>query len=202
MDLVELMSPPPASVVEAAAMPCGWVLVHLLSRHEGTGENAIFERRRTMTKYRFADGRPDEGVVDDEILASDGKGRVEASSEGRAGSPRLVVRVIERTALIRFIDAEILFDESVVRAVNEQLNRLIAEECHTRLLLNFGGVQYLSSAVLGILAGLQRKIDPAGGRIRLCGLNPLLRDMLRITHLDGVLDVCSDEAEALGLIVL
>jgi anti-anti-sigma factor len=100
------------------------------------------------------------------------------------------------------MDAEILFDESAVRAVSERLNRLIAEECHTRLLLNFGGVQYLSSAVLGILAGLQRKIDPARGRIQLCGLDPLLRDMLRITHLDGVFDVCGDEAEALGLVLV
>ena len=28
-----------------------------------------------------------------------------------------------------------------------------------------------------------------------------MRDMLRITHLDGVFDVCNDEAEALGLLL-
>jgi anti-anti-sigma regulatory factor len=59
----------------------------------------------------------------------------------------------------------------------------------------------LSSELLGILASLQRQVDPARGRIQLCGLDPLLRDMLRITHLDGVFDVCDDEAEALGLLI-
>jgi anti-anti-sigma factor len=110
--------------------------------------------------------------------------------------PRLRVRTIERAAILRFDGAEILFEESAVRAVSEQLNRLV-EEGHTRLLVNFGGVRYLSSDVLGILAAVHKRIDPARGRIQLCGLDPLLRDMLRITHLDRVLDVCTDEAEAL-----
>jgi hypothetical protein len=55
--------------------------------------------------------------------------------------------------------------------------------------------------MLGKLAWLARQVEPVHGRIHLCGLDPLLRDMLRITHLDGVFDVCSDEAEALGLAV-
>jgi anti-anti-sigma factor len=102
-------------------------------------------------------------------------------------------------AILRFEGAEILFEESAVRAVSEQLNSLV-EEGYIRLLVNFGGVRYMSSDVLGILAAVHNKIDPARGRIQLCGLDPLLRDMLRITHLDRVLDVCTDEAEALELL--
>jgi anti-anti-sigma factor len=104
-------------------------------------------------------------------------------------------------ALVRFVDAEILFEEAAVRALGEQLDRLIEGEGHTRLVLNFRGVRYLSCAVLGIMAGLQKKVDPSDGCIRLCGLDPLLRDMVRITRLDRVFDVCTDEAEALGLLV-
>jgi anti-anti-sigma factor len=107
--------------------------------------------------------------------------------------------LIERVAIIRFEGVEILFEEAALQAVGEQLNRLIVEG-HTRLVLNFEGVRYLSSHLLGILARLQTKDGPARGYLQLCGLDPLLRDMLRITHLDGVFDVCRDEAEALGLI--
>ena len=64
---------------------------------------------------------------------------------------------------------------------------------------NFAGVRYVSSEVLGILATLQREVEPTRGRITLCGLAPLLRDMVRITHLDRVFGIASDEAEALGL---
>jgi anti-sigma B factor antagonist len=111
------------------------------------------------------------------------------------------VRVIERTAIVHFLDGEILFEEAVVRAIGDQLERLI-EEGHTRVLLNFGGVRYLSCALLGRLAALQKaKIDPVRGRIQLCGLDPLLKDVLRITRLEREFDVCADEAQALGLIL-
>jgi anti-anti-sigma factor len=110
------------------------------------------------------------------------------------------VRVIERTAVIQFVHAEILFEEAVVRAIGDQLDRLI-EGGETRLLLNFAGVRYLSCALIGRLAALQKeKIAPVRGRIQLCGLDPLLRDVLRLTHLDRVFDVCGDETDALGLI--
>jgi hypothetical protein len=42
---------------------------------------------------------------------------------------------------------------------------------------------------------------PAAGWVQLWGLDPLLRDILRTTHLDRAFDVCRDEAEALGLII-
>ena len=34
--------------------------------------------------------------------------------------------------------------------------------------------------------------------IVLCRLDPLLRDMVRITHLDRVFEICGDEAEAVS----
>ena len=88
-----------------------------------------------------------------------------------------------------------------MHAVGRELRRLIEDEGHTRLVVDFAGVRYLSSEVLGILAGLQREVDPVRGSIVLCGLDPLLRDMLRITHLERVSEVSGDEAEALGLIL-
>jgi anti-anti-sigma factor len=108
------------------------------------------------------------------------------------------VRIVERSVVVRFEDAEILFEEDAVHTVGRELHRLIEEEGHTRLVVNLAGVRYLSSEVLGILAGIQRKVDPVRGSIVLCGLDPLLRDMVRITHLDRVFDICGDEAEALG----
>jgi anti-sigma B factor antagonist len=110
------------------------------------------------------------------------------------------MRTVERTAVVRFEDAEILFEEGAVHAVGRLLHGLIEDEGHTRLVVNLTGVRYLSSEVLGILAGLQREVDPVRGRIVLCGLDPLLRDMVRITHLDRVFNIYSDEAEALGLV--
>ena len=127
-------------------------------------------------------------------------GGVGADPAERGRGPRLRVRTIERIALVRFEDAAMLLTESDVGAVGEQLDRLV-EQGHTRLLLNLAGVRYLSSDVLAVLVRRQERLAASGGSLQLCGLDPLLRDMLRITHLDRVLDVCSDEAEALGLLL-
>jgi anti-anti-sigma regulatory factor len=67
-------------------------------------------------------------------------------------------------------------------------------------MLDTGRVDDRSCSLLGRLAALQKEVAPVRGRVRLCGLDPLLQDVLRITHLDRVFDVC-DEAEALGLIL-
>jgi anti-sigma B factor antagonist len=153
-----------------------------------------------MSKNRQGDERDHGGMAAEANFSADGRTGVEGLPEGPIGGLRLRVRTIERTAIVRFEDAEVLFEESAVHVVGQQLHRLI-EEGHTRLVVNFRGVQYLSSEVLGILAGLQRKVEQARGRIQLCGLDPLLREMVRITHLDRVFDIYGDEAEALGLML-
>jgi anti-sigma B factor antagonist len=111
------------------------------------------------------------------------------------------VRVLERTAFVHFLDAEVLFEEAVVRAIGDRLERLVAEEGHTRLLLNFAGVRYVSGAMLGRLVALQQRLGRVRGRIQLCGLDSLVRDVLRITQLERGFDLYDDEAQALGLIL-
>ena len=152
-----------------------------------------------MSNHRKIDERDRVRIATESVARTDNRGDPGNSPAQADAPPRLRVRTIERAAILRFEGAEILFEESAVRAVSEQLNRLV-EEGRIRLLVNFGGVRYLSSDVLGILAAVHKKIDPVRGRIHLCGLDSLLRDMLRITHLDRVLDVCTDEAEALELL--
>ena len=151
-----------------------------------------------MSKTYQGGGRDPGGMAAEPRCPADGRTGVEALSEAAIGGPRVRVRTIERTAIVRFEDAEVLFEESAVHVVGQQLRRLI-EEGHTRLVVNFGGVRYLSSEVLGILAGLHKKVEQARGRIQLCGLDPLLPEMVQITRLDQVFDVCGDEAEAVGL---
>jgi anti-sigma B factor antagonist len=131
----------------------------------------------------------------------DHRGHMGESSLSAGVRPRFRVRFVERTALVRFEDAELLLDEATVREMVEQLGRLIQTDDHSRLVVNFAGVRYLSSDVLTKLARLAMHAKPAHGRVQLCGLDPLVRDMLRITGLDREFDLCGDEAEALGLII-
>ena len=56
----------------------------------------------------------------------------------------------------------------------------------------------MSSDVLGMLAGLDQRVKRAQGcRLGLCGLDPVMRDMMRICHLEQVFDI-HDEGKGLS----
>jgi anti-sigma B factor antagonist len=66
-----------------------------------------------------------------------------------------------------------------------------------RLLLDLGNVRFLSSNALGILVSFQKKVDAAGGRLRLCCLDPDLLELLRITKVDRIFEVFDSRQEAI-----
>jgi anti-anti-sigma factor len=118
-----------------------------------------------------------------------------------AGPSRMRVQVIERVAIARFADSAFLVGEMSAREVIGHLEHLVEAQGHTWLLLNLDGVRWLSSEMLAALVGFQRELDRRGGRVQLCGLDPLVRDLLRASHLDSLFDTCLDEADALGILV-
>jgi anti-sigma B factor antagonist len=69
------------------------------------------------------------------------------------------------------------------------LNSLAESGGHEGLLLDFRDVQFLSSKALAMLISLRRKVDAAGGRLRLCGLSPDLLELLRLTQADDLFEV-------------
>jgi anti-sigma B factor antagonist len=112
-------------------------------------------------------------------------------------SPCLRVRIIDGHSVVDVLNAEVLFDWDVIRNLSIQLHRLV-EEGHSRLVLNLSRIRYMSSDVLGTLATLHRQVDRSHGRLALFGLDPMLREMMRICCLEQVFDIYSSESEALG----
>ncbi len=154
-----------------------------------------------MSEDRVSGERNRGGMPLETIDGDDSAGGI--ATPGEPDRPPWVrVRTLERVAIVRFTGTEFLYEEPQLRAVGDRLNRLVREEGHTRLVLNFGGVRLLSSDVLALLVELQKELVAAGGQLQLCRLDPVLREVLRISRLDRVFDVCGDEAEALGLILL
>lgn len=117
------------------------------------------------------------------------------------GGLRLRPRVVERTAIIRLAETATLIEEDEARRVEEQLMVLVREAGHSRLVINFSGVKYACRRLLIALAGLAVEIRPRGGWVGICGLTPLIVDLLGSLDLGTALDVCEDEAQALGLLI-
>jgi anti-anti-sigma factor len=111
--------------------------------------------------------------------------------------PAIRVRSVDGTAVVDVINAETLYAEEDISHLANQLRRL-AEDGHTRLVLNFREVHTMSSDVLGMLAALHRRLEKSRRRLTISGLDPVLSDMLRICRLERVFDLHADESEASG----
>ncbi len=84
---------------------------------------------------------------------------------------RLEVQEKGEVTIVRFVDRKIL-DESNIQEMGQELFQLIEEENRKNLLLDFTNVEFLSSAALGKLITLDKKVKLHGGRLKLSGIRP------------------------------
>jgi anti-sigma B factor antagonist len=65
------------------------------------------------------------------------------------------------------------------------------------MLLNFQGVQFMSSAMIGKLVLLNKKSKAAGLTLKFCAISPNVLEVFKITRLNKVFDIQADEDKAL-----
>ncbi len=126
-----------------------------------------------------------------------GHGIATGAASPTAPRPCLLVRPHGDVTIIEFLNAQLLDEDRDVQELGGSLLRL-AHEGHVRILLNLEGVQYASSALLGSLVWLHRRVAKEAGFLRLYGLEPVVRQAFRICSLDQMLEIYDDEPQALA----
>ena len=109
---------------------------------------------------------------------------------------RLEVEDIGDVTVVNFTDKKIL-DEQNIQLIGEQLFRLVDELGRRKILLNFRNVEYLSSAALGKFITMNKKVNTAGGRLILCGIDPQIYEVFEITKLNKLFNIQKDEQTAM-----
>src|SRR5438477_3552582 len=109
---------------------------------------------------------------------------------------RLEVEDIGDITVVNFVDKKIL-DEQNIQVIGEQLFSLVDELGRRKVLLNFGNVEFLSSAALGKLITLNRKLQSAGGKLVLCNIDPQIYEVFEITKLNKLFNIQKEEQAAL-----
>jgi len=110
---------------------------------------------------------------------------------------RLEVEDIGDVTYVKFTDSKIL-DEANIQQIGEQLYSLVDDASRRKILLDFSKVEYLSSAFLGKLVTLNKKLQGVQGRLALCNITHKdIFDIFVITGLKRVFNIYQDEQEAL-----
>jgi anti-sigma B factor antagonist len=114
--------------------------------------------------------------------------------------PRIDVVESGAARVVRFQD-RMVFDDRTVREVSEQINASLPNDgSPLYVVLDFTGVDLISSSLLGKLILLQRRIDATGGRLRLCELSPTVAGVFRTSNLDRLFSIDRDQAASLSSI--
>jgi len=114
-----------------------------------------------------------------------------------AANRRLEVSEVGEVTVVRFVDRKIL-DEASIQELGQELFRLVEQDARKRLLLNFSSVEFLSSAALGKLITLDKKVKANAGKLKLSNIRPEIYEVFAITKLNKLFDIKDDEADALA----
>jgi len=109
--------------------------------------------------------------------------------------PRIGVDYAENATIVTFTDEKIL-EENDIRALQESVMSVIEQGRRINLILDFCNVRFLSSAVLGLLIRISKKIYEQDGQLRLCSINPKIYEIFKITRLTKIFDIYPDAKSA------
>ncbi|MFM7184452.1 MAG: STAS domain-containing protein [Planctomycetota bacterium] len=110
---------------------------------------------------------------------------------------RIDVAKVGDVTVVKFLDRKIL-DEAGIQELGAELFALIEQDNRRSIVLNFDNVDFLSSAALGKLITLDRKVKSSQGRLKMSNIRPEILEVFQITKLNKVFDIRGEEAEAIS----
>jgi anti-anti-sigma factor len=113
-----------------------------------------------------------------------------------ARHPWVEVADLGDVTLIRFNQPR-LIDEAQIKPIGDVLLALAESPHRRKIVVNLAGVELLSSAMVGKLIAMHKKIHAAGGRLALCAMIPALARVFEIGGLKRVFTIADDQAAAI-----
>jgi anti-sigma B factor antagonist len=110
--------------------------------------------------------------------------------------PSITVNYAGNATIIGFTDQKIL-EEKDIKALTESITSVIEQAERINLILDFGNVRFLSSAVLGLLIRISKRIYERDGQLGLCNINPKIYEIFKITRLTKTFDIYNSVESAM-----
>ncbi|MBL7187372.1 MAG: STAS domain-containing protein [Phycisphaerae bacterium] len=104
------------------------------------------------------------------------------------GQPRIEIEYGLDVTFATFTEEKIL-EEQQIKELQDALDAVIEKNENKKLILNFVNVKFMTSAVLGLLVRVHKKVIELGGKLQLSNLDSNLRRVFEITQLTKVFDI-------------
>lgn len=113
-----------------------------------------------------------------------------------AGNRRIDIEETNGVTVAKFTDKKIL-DEGNIQLIGNQLFGLVDDDRRQKIVLDFSNVEYLSSAALGKLITMDKKVKAIGGKLRFCSIRSDILEVFKITRLDKLFTIKENQEKAL-----
>ncbi len=110
--------------------------------------------------------------------------------------PIISVEYAGNATIMHFTDEKIL-EEKDIKALSDSILSVIEQAERINLILDFGNVRFLSSAVLGLLIRVSKRIYECEGQLGLCNINPKIYEIFKITRLTKTFDIYNSVESAM-----
>ena len=103
----------------------------------------------------------------------------------------------EQVVVVSFNDGKIL-DSQRIEQVGRELQEAVPQAVHKKMLLNFRGVSFMSSAMITKLVMLNKTCKAQGVTLKFCEVSPNVMEVFKITKLNKLFDLQPTEEKALA----
>jgi anti-sigma B factor antagonist len=111
--------------------------------------------------------------------------------------PSLRVRQEDDVVVASFNQTKIV-EMALIQEIGKELQAVVLQAVGGRkLLLDFSGVEYMSSLMIGQIMRVLRQCRQDQIGLKLCSITPEIRDVFKVTGLTKMLEICPSEAKAM-----
>jgi anti-anti-sigma factor len=103
----------------------------------------------------------------------------------------------EGNAAVASFRSSCLSDVAEITSASAQLQRYIETNRPKQMVVDFDGVKFFSSQVLGLLLEARARLESHSGQLAITSLSPQLERVFKITNLDKIFRFYPDRAAAL-----
>lgn len=104
---------------------------------------------------------------------------------------------VEEKGEIIIIRVQGRLDAASSPQLEKQINSII-ETGHFKLILNFSGVEYLSSAGMRLMLSISKKLKHLEGKVVACNINDEVMSVIKMAGFQHVLEIYPTEEESIN----